>query len=282
MLCIIDGDVLCYQACEARWKTKCTNNLNIISLDDEGNKKALEFTKAEDTKYMMDSWENFQQTLQEILEATYADDYVMAVKGKDNYRDLLYPEYKANRHTDPLKRNEFVPAIRELAVMQGLAVASTGREADDMLRIWAEEAKLKGEETIICSIDKDLKCIPGLHYLMHPIIGGKKLSVSDSRRIVRVTPEEAIRHYYEQMLKGDPTDNIPGVPRVGDKTAPRILAPYSTEEEFQEQVVDQYIMAYGENWFEYLNSNGKMIHLQLHVDDYFDCLQWPVVKELRG
>jgi DNA polymerase-1 len=122
---------------------------------------------------------------------------------------------------------------------------------------------------IVCSIDKDLKCIPGKHYLMHKEI------------MIDVSEAEAMRHYYEQLLKGDPTDNIPGVPRVGEVKAGKILEPYSTEEEFQDQVIEQYMGAYDKNWVHYLLANAKLIHLQRDVGDYFSFVDWPMMENLR-
>lgn len=277
MLAIIDGDILCYQACEARWKQRCENGTLFVSLDQEGNELPPEYSKEEDEKYLRKAWDKFQRDLKTLLDTVYADDYLMAVKGPDNFRDLLYPEYKANRKNKPEKQNHFVSVMRELAVMEELAIASTGREADDLVRIWAEEARRAGQDFIVCTIDKDLRCIPGKYYKM-PM----QTSVfSSPGKFFTISEKEACRFYYEQLLKGDPTDNIPGVPQVGPVKATKILAPYSTEKEFQEQVVEQYLMAFGEDhWLDYLNSNGKMIHIQKTIDDYFDCVQWPIVQEL--
>ena len=55
-----------------------------------------------------------------------------------------------------------------------------------------------------------MKCIPGKHWLMH------------KKEMIVVSEEDAMRHYYQQLLKGDPTDNIPGVPRVGEVKAAKI------------------------------------------------------------
>jgi 5'-3' exonuclease len=273
MIAIIDGDVLCYQACLPRWekKARIQDGFNYISLDEHGKKIPLEYTKEEDREYLEQSWERLKKDLQELLDTVFCTEYLMAVKGPGNYRNLMYPEYKLNRHADPTKQNMFVPVLRKLAVHEDLAIESDGREADDLMRIWAEQAMAAGDDYIICSIDKDLKCIPGKHYLMH----------KDKKHTIVVSPEEAMRHYYEQLLKGDPTDNIPGVPRVGDVKATKLLAPFSTEEEFQAQVVEQYLIAYGEDlWKDYLLSNAKMIHLQKNANDYFSFDNWPIVREL--
>lgn len=272
-IAIIDGDVLCYQACRPRWekKAKFENGTAKIMLDSDGKRIPLEWTKEEDRQYLEESWENFKIDLRLLLDTVYCEEYLMTVRGENNFRNYLYPEYKLNRHADPNKQNHFVPILRKLAAAEDLAIEAHGREADDLMRIWAEQCKAHEIDYVICSIDKDLKCIPGKHWLMH------------HKKLIEVSPEEALRHYYEQLLKGDPTDNIPGVPRVGEVKASKILAPYNTEEEFQEQVVEQYLIAYGEeHWKDYLLSNGKMIHLQKHPDDYFTLENWPIVKELLG
>lgn len=271
-IAIIDGDVLCYQACKPRWekKARVENGFSFVSLDDDGKRLPLEYTKEEDREYLEESWENLKKDLATLIETVYCDDYIMAVKGENNFRYLLYPEYKLNRHADPTKQNLFVPVLRKLAVAEDLAVEAVGCEADDLIRIWAEQARLYDQDYVICSIDKDLKCIPGKHWLMH------------KKTLIEVSEADAMRHYYEQLLKGDPTDNIPGVPRVGEVKASKILAPLSTEAEFQEAVVSEYIAAYGDDWKNFLLSNAKMIHLQRHPTDYFNFKEWPIIEELYG
>jgi 5'-3' exonuclease len=270
MLALIDGDVLCYHACKSRWAKTHLNvdGEKLVYLDSEGKRIEQEYTKEEDQEYLMASWELLQSTLENLLECVFAKSYLMAVKGPDNFRNLLYPEYKLNRHADPTKQNAFVPVLRKLCVAEGLAIESHGREADDLLRIWAEQAMAAGDPYVVCTIDKDLKCIPGNFFNMR------------SNEVSKITSEAAERHYFEQLLKGDPTDNIPGIPKVGPVKATAMLANCSTTSEFQEEVVGQYMIAYGDNWREYLLSNAKMIHLQRDRDDYFSFKDWPVVHEL--
>lgn len=271
-IAIIDGDVLCYQACKPRWekKARIEDGVSCVRLDEDGKRMPLEYTPEEDQEYLEESWSNFQKDLNTLLETVYCDEYLMAVKGPDNFRNLLYPGYKLNRHADPTKQNAFVPVLRKLAAKQDYAIEAVGREADDLVRIWAEQARLAGRDYVICSIDKDLRCIPGRHWLMH------------KKELIVVSEAEAMRHYYEQLLKGDPTDNIPGVPRVGEVKARNFLADCSTESEFQEVVVANYIDAYGDDWQSFLLSNAKMIHLQRDADDCFSFKEWPIVKELSN
>jgi 5'-3' exonuclease len=166
-----------------------------------------------------------------------------------------------------------------MAVKDGMAIESVGREADDLMRIWAEEAREAGVPYVICTIDKDLKCIPGLYHKMHIDAIGRTWTTEE--RTIEISEDYATRFYYEQLLKGDPTDNIPGVPKVGDIKAAKIIKKCTTEEEMQEAVVNEYVNAYGiDDWYDYLLSNGKMIYLQKHLNDYFSCLDWPIVQEL--
>jgi 5'-3' exonuclease len=271
MLAIIDGDVLAYQSCRSRHN----RDNSPIQLDSNGQKIPIKYTAAEDAKYLRECWDSFKRELNKLIEKLYCSDYIMAVKGHGCYRKLLYPDYKANRHDKPQStpQNEFVPVLRKLAIHEGYAIPANDCEADDLIRIWAEEARRAGQDHIICSIDKDLRCIPGRHYVMH--------YDSEKQKILSISEDEARRHYYQQLLKGDPTDNIPGVPRVGPVKAEQMITACSTEQEMQETVVEQYLIAYGpDDWYSHFLINAKLIHLQTTHFDYFDCSHWPIIQEL--
>lgn len=276
---IIDGDVFAYHACRPRWLKKAyiSHGLAHIELDENGKKKELEFTPEEDAKYLEESWKNFKDDIQYLCDHLYATHYIMAVGGRDNFRFNMYPEYKANRHKEGVKQNEFVPIIRQRAVEENMAVFADYREADDYIRTWAEEAKAANIDYIICSIDKDLKCIPGKFFDPRKDKAGKF-----KHKVEEISETKALKNYYEQLLKGDPTDNIPGISGLGPKTATKLLALCKTEEEMQEVVVDEYMKSYGfDKWKDYLLSNGKMIHLQKNLNDYFSISNWNIVKELE-
>lgn len=268
MLAIVDGDVLAYQACRNKGETR----FFLSEGDPDGLLSQQEMTKEERTKLLIKFWDNFKRDLRELVEGNFCTDYVLALKGEDNYRNRLYPDYKLNRHAEGIKQNPFVKHLRDLAVLEENGVYSHGCEADDLMRIWAEEARRADKDYVICSIDKDLRCIPGKHYIMHydPL----------KRGLIEVSEQEARLNYYSQILKGDPTDNIPGVPRVGEVKAKKYLEGCTTEEEMQEVVVSEYILAYGDEWFNYFLINAKLIHLQTHRDDYFNCENWPIIRAL--
>jgi 5'-3' exonuclease len=268
---IIDGDVMAYQACKPRWMKHAQtreDGVALIRLDANGKKVPLEYTADEDKEYLLTSWETFKRDLQKLVEDVFADTFVMAVKGSSDFRKRIFPGYKMHRKDTDYGEQliRFVTSIRELAVIEELAIRADGREADDLLRIWAEEARANGHEIVICTIDKDLKCIPGLYH------NTKKGTTEE------ISEFEATLFYYKQLLMGDATDGIPGIKGVGPKTADRLLKDVSSESEMQAIVVEQYAIAYGEQWLNQLLTNGKLIHLQRNFDDYFTCRHWPAVK----
>lgn len=260
---LIDGDVVCYQACERR---------DLFEINDSsGEYEKLfmfvgeqEYTDEENELYLNLCFKNFLTIIEDLKERFFTDTVKVAVAGKGNYRLDLYPAYKANRHAPGKLRNLFVPLLRIMAAEHEIATQAHGMEADDQLRIWAEELRNEGADYVICSIDKDLKMIPGMHYLMH-----KQLDFES-------TPEYAMRFYYEQLLQGDPVDNIKGIPKVGPKKAQAFLEGAETETEFQEIVVQCYYTYFKENWREELELTGKLIYLKKHMDDWFTLDSWKI------
>lgn len=121
---------------------------------------------------------------------------------------------------------------------------SDGQEADDEMGIAQEE------HTIICSIDKDLLMIPGRHYNFV------------KEKHTYITPEEGLRNFYRQLLTGDATDNIPGLPRVGPKTAEKLLGDADTEDKYKEVVLAAYANCFGSDAVDRINLVGKLIWIR--------------------
>lgn len=269
MLAIIDGDTLVYKSCPGRKKVN-KNQEAIISVDDAGN-KSQEFTEKENRIYTGIVWDNFVNGLARIMSHTMATDYVMAIKGIGNFRLDLYPLYKSNRKAHVHSEFQIVNVIRELCANHGYAVRADGCEADDYIRIWAEQAKAGGNPHIICAGDKDLLCIPGLHC---------RIKSLQEFEVIEVSPFEAKRNFYQQLLSGDMTDFIPGIPGLGPITAKKILADCRTEEEMQEIVVGSYIVEYEDKWRNMLLINGKLLQIQAFHDDFFSLKGWKVAEGL--
>jgi DNA polymerase-1 len=275
MVVIVDGDVIAYASCPPR--RNIVDAFSVVSLDMDGHVIPEEHTVDEDAEYKRQCWNLFERNLEELASKFFSDTLLCAVKSPTNFRDEIYCDYKLNRRGNAYGQEKlpFVRHLRNMAVFTDWAIEATGCEADDYLRIWANQCTAQGLEYVIVSIDKDLLCIPGKHYRLRT-----KNRNGMEGELIEVSQEEAIRHYYEQLIKGDMTDNIPGVLGIGPKIAAAMLKDCKTEEEMQEKTVSAYIGAYGDDWLSYLLSNGKMIHIQNHPDDYFRCRHWPICKEL--
>ena len=130
-------------------------------------------------------------------------------------------------------------------------------EADDMVRIKAVECAADNQEFIVVHIDKDLDCIPGQHY--------------NPRRseFYEIDEDTADLKYWLQMLKGDPTDNLPGLPKIGPKKAEKMLNGVPMERR-KNRVIAAYRAKYGiVNWKEKLLETANGIHILRSHDDYF-------------
>lgn len=257
MYALVDGDVVAYHACPYDRSAISGQNGRMVN-------GVRVYSEEEDNAYLSICFENAISTLRKLAEVTYADEVKCFVKGEGNFRDEMYEGYK-NRdksNTAVSTLGESVPIVRALLVDAGEAEFAHGAEADDYLRIWAEELKKNGDNFVICSIDKDLKCIAGRHYhLKH-------------KHFFEVSEEEAMRFYYAQLMAGDPTDKIPGIPKIGMKTAEKMLAEAETEEEMQFLVCNAYQSAYQGGWLDALNFNGKLIHIKKTETDIFDAELW--------
>lgn len=172
-----------------------------------------------------------EELTQRILDTVKADSYVIYLSAgrKETFRAKLNPSYKANRTQPKPLHYEFLKNYLKDIWNAEVAV---GEEADDLMGIAqaSYEGRFAEDETIICSIDKDLKQIPGHHY-----------------NFVReefdfVTPEQGLLFFYKQLLIGDKADNIPGVAGIGPVKAGKILDDllYEPEEEMFLAVQNTY------------------------------------------
>jgi 5'-3' exonuclease len=145
----------------------------------------------------------------------------------NNFRLKLFPLYKANRPSEKPVHHE---ALREFLLSRWKAEVSEGQEADDALGIdqWLDQ-----DNTIICSIDKDLMQVPGQHY--NWVTGVRKY----------VTDSEARYRFWYQVLVGDSTDNITpkqglSCPGIGPEKAYAALEGCYTEQDYFQSTRELY------------------------------------------
>lgn len=149
------------------------------------------------------------------------------------FRNEIYPEYKANRDEPPDDLKPQFALIRDATRAFDVAcIEKEGYEADDLIATYAREAREAGGDVTIVSSDKDLMQLVGPQVAMYDTMKDKRVEVADVIEKFGVGPEKMIDL---QALAGDSTDNVPGVPGIGPKTAAQLLEEYETLEELLER-----------------------------------------------
>lgn len=172
-----------------------------------------------------------EELLDNILTKVGATEYKAYISSDTNFRKEIYPEYKA--HRNPVKPIH-LQDLKEYAFKNmGAILSPQGLEADDMLGIEQDKSTLT---TTICSLDKDLLQIPGLHFQWE--IGTTTWNRPDTW--LEQSELEGYRLFYQQAIKGDPTDNIKGIPGKGKVFAEKALKDCTSELEMFNVVRDLY------------------------------------------
>jgi DNA polymerase-1 len=146
-----------------------------------------------------------------------------------SFRNDLYPDYKANRSEPPEDLRPQFPVIRDATRAFGLpCIEEEGFEADDLIATYAQQAEEKGAEVVIVSSDKDLTQLITDKVVMFDPMKNKIIDKDGVVEKFGVGPEKMIDL---QALMGDSTDNVPGVPGIGPKTAAQLLEEYGSLED---------------------------------------------------
>lgn len=160
-----------------------------------------------------------------------APDYAIVVldQARLTFRNDIYPEYKANRSEPP---EELIPQfalIREATRALNLPVAEMeGFEADDLIATYARLGAEQGMEVVIVSSDKDLMQLVRPGVTMLDPMKQKRIARDEVLERFFVPPEKVVD---VQALAGDSTDNVPGVPGIGVKTAAELINAYGSLED---------------------------------------------------
>lgn len=201
MKALLDGDILAYRCAAA--SEEADEEICLLRLD---------------------------RAVREVLYVTESDTYEVFLSGEDNFRYKIFPEYKA--HRKDVVKPKWLQQCREYLVTNWNARMAHGCETDDMLGI--EQTRhnsayhsmlLEGQQegcnqSVICSIDKDLLQIPGKHYNFV------------KNEFTEVSEFAGLRSFYHQLLMGDMgSDGIPGVVDIGKKKANKFLEGCETEQE---------------------------------------------------
>lgn len=183
----------------------------------------------------------FLNILLKLLEEERADYLAVAFDlPASTFRHERYAEYKGTRKSMPDELREQVPLLKELlAAMNIKTVSIEGYEADDVIGTLAKRYQKEGLEVTVVSGDRDLLQLADSHILIRlPKTSRGKTEILDFtpaavKETYGVTPEEFID---VKGLMGDSSDNIPGVPSIGEKTATALIQSWHSIENLKEHL----------------------------------------------
>ncbi|MCB9989937.1 MAG: DNA polymerase I [Rhodospirillales bacterium] len=145
-----------------------------------------------------------------------------------NFRNDIYPDYKANRDETPEDLIPQFPLIRKATEAFDIpAIELEGYEADDLIAAYTRLARAQGKKVVIVSSDKDLMQLVGDGVRMLDPMKGSFIGPEQVVEKFGVTPDKVVD---VQALAGDATDNVPGVPGIGIKTAAQLINEYGSLE----------------------------------------------------
>ena len=164
----------------------------------------------------------FTNMLVKLIE-DYRDEKLVVIfdAARENFRNKIFPEYKANRGETP---EDLIPqfdlikqAVKAFKIPQ---IELEGYEADDIIATYAKLAKKEGLDSLIISSDKDLMQLVNDKVEMLDPMKNKRIGISEVVEKFGVKPDKVIQI---QALTGDKVDNIPGAPGIGPKTALELI-----------------------------------------------------------
>lgn len=192
-IALIDGDIFAYEAAAAAEEPiNWGDDLWTLHAYETPARKALD------------------ERIRSLQEAVEADEVIVALSDKDNFRKGILPTYKANRAN--VRKPMLLKPLKDFLRDNFKTYERPTLEGDDILGILATWPNLKGDK-IIVSKDKDFRCIPAKVFYANRADEG----------VLVVSEHEADKFHMLQTLMGDQTDGYKGCPGIGIKGAEKIL-----------------------------------------------------------
>ena len=222
---------------------------------------------------------NMMERLRKDFPADFAA-CVFDAKGP-TFRDAIYPEYKQNRSPMPDDLRAQIEPIHALVRLMGWPVLDVpGVEADDVIATLAHVAAQQGVAVTVSSGDKDLSQLVNEHITIIDTMNGKKRDVAGVTAEFGVPPSLMIDY---QTLVGDTVDNVPGVQKVGPKTAAKWLLEYGSLDQLVARA-DEIKGVAGENLRQavaWLPTGRSLVTMKTDCDLTAWVPQLPVLSDLH-
>lgn len=309
MTALIDGDILLYLVGCTIGEEKAMRHI-----------REMKHCSWDETTVWKGALNHLNSKINECVEGIKGDSRLVFLTGSDNFRyNVAFTKgYKANRQD--LEKPLFFHELKDYLINIHEALVDPMYEADDLMSMYQRVSNDKNDNkkelcsTCICSKDKDLRIVPGLHYNITsgtkdwvtelgdlipvyskkkikkyehwPTINGLPVNVDPNtttgidryksgknkgefktKRVhVGEAPSTALEDlkgsglmfFYAQIIKGDQSDNIPGIPGKGDKFAYELLQNCRSEKELYNKVLDVYKEQYGGRWWQNNYRGGKL------------------------
>lgn len=254
---LIDGDVLCYRAGFATDKTKYVviDDRQITYFDDAKTAKEIpgiiwsrREAEPEDKALML-----VDIMINDIKDHYAAENPTVSVylSGVGNFRHGIATRASYKGHRSGAPQPAHMRAIRKHLIYRG-AIVSAGEEADDLIGI----AMSANKDAICVSIDKDLKQLPGRHYDF------------TKKEEATISAKEAVINFYSQVLSGDPTDAVPGLPGVGPVKARKALEGCRSAAECWQVALNLYTAEFGPvGGPEYALEAARLVYVRRYVNE---------------
>jgi DNA polymerase-1 len=172
----------------------------------------------------------FTSMLINLLRDNRPDGVVAAFdRPEPTFRHEAVTDYKANRQAAPDILRQQMGLVRQVIESLGIqAIDAPGFEADDLIATLAEQAKAQGDEVIIVTGDRDVFQLveDPLVKVLYNVRGVSDYALYDEEGIRGKTGVSPAQYPEYAALRGDPSDNLPGVPGVGEKTAAKLITTY--------------------------------------------------------
>lgn len=191
---------------------------------------------------------NAKTIMEKITGHDRCSSYEVYIGGKDNYRKILFKDYKATR--DPNAKPIQEEDIRQYLINVWGAQVVDGQEVDDEIGIRLSEDT---ENNVCVSIDKDLDNVAGWHYNY------------DKESFYFIDKDEATYKFYCQILTGDSTDNIPGLKGIGPAKAYKMMQGIDNENDMCYNVWQHYL-DHGHN-YDYFLMNARLLWIRQKRDE---------------
>lgn len=188
------------------------------------------------------------KTVFESVTDRFSDEYKAYIHGSGNFREKIATirPYKGNR--EKLGKPKYYTEIKDYCIDRWNAIAVNGQESDDAIGI--EQFDNPDKYTVIVSTDKDMDMIPGWHFNWV------------KNELYYQPIAEANKFLFWQMLVGDAVDNIPGINKIGPKTATKIFDQQDSLDSIREVVQDLYRRQYEDQWAQAYWEVGNLLWIR--------------------